>query len=51
MVGDSVGHDVLAARAAGWQAVWGHRERREVPPEVTSTVSDLRDLEVLLGDG
>ena len=51
MVGDSVGHDVLAAREAGWQAVWLNRESRDVPPHVTATVSDLRDLEALLGDG
>ncbi|HEX8970366.1 HAD family hydrolase [Oryzihumus sp.] len=51
MVGDSLGHDVLAAREAGWQAVWVNRQRREVPPEVTASVADLRDLEVLLGGG
>ncbi|MGZ4600652.1 MAG: HAD family hydrolase [Oryzihumus sp.] len=51
MVGDPVGQDVLAAREAGWQAVWVNREGREVPPEVTSSVADLRDLEDLLRDG
>lgn len=50
MVGDSVGHDVVAAREAGWRAVWVNRAGREAPPGATSWVADLRDLEALLGD-
>ena len=51
MVGDSVGHDVVAAREAGWRAVWVNREGREGPPQVDAAVADLRDLEALLADG
>ncbi|MFN2382844.1 MAG: HAD-IA family hydrolase [Gemmatimonadota bacterium] len=43
MVGDRLDHDVLPARAAGWDAVWLDRRGDAAPPGI-ARVTDLRDL-------
>lgn len=46
-VGDNKAHDVEAARAAGWQAIWINRFRSEGRPPSTQLAGEIHNLEGL----